>query len=366
MALAVPLVLTKKMRAELSTYLEAIAFPTLVINSAGKFLAFNKLAQTIFYNQKIPLNSKFTFQKLAKHITLINGKPYKNTDKLLGRLFQKPRQAVEFRLDLQKGVHTFSYRGSLGALAKEQEVWGGLVILRDITDELRQRNLQKTFIRIVGHELKQPLGLMKAYIYYLKRLLSPTKYDQKLDYIKKLEHQIEIMAQTFNDIVEATRFSMQAFSVSPETVDMMNLLHKTVDDIKTLNPNRQIQLPDINPLKINCLVDPVRTQQVLTNVLTNALKYSPEMTAVEIDTRLRKKYFEISITDHGQGIPHTELKAIFEPYFRSHKAREQGIKGLGLGLSLVLNIMNRQGGSVAVKSQLNKGATFKLSFPLAT
>jgi signal transduction histidine kinase len=282
------------------------------------------------------------------------------------KLFEFQQPTSERRLEIENNGQKFVILISSGLIESTTVAPKALMLFRDITDEDRRKNLQKTFIRIVGHELKQPLGLIKAHTYYLKRLFNNQKLSPEIDYIKKIENQVDIIAQIFNDIADATRFSLQTFSISTESTDIMQQLVKSVEALRLIYPNREINLPDINQVKVNCLIDPIRTQQVFTNVITNAIKYSPENSPVDISVKLWQKKFEIKITDYGHGIEKNELKKIFEPYFRSQATKKNHAKGLGLGLSFVANIMTRQNGGVSVKSQLGKGSTFKLSFPLET
>lgn len=357
----------KQIKNELDVYLNAIAKSALIIDQQGNVLAYNSKARESFAELGLKLTTRFQLSHLEKFIDSIDDKDYSDfMRKRYRRIFSKPKFNVACKLKLKDEDQKFTFKLSMGALVKDPQTHYILIIFRDITDELKTQALQKTFIRIVGHELKQPLGLIKAHTYYLKRFFNNTKNNQEIDYVKRIEEQVNIIAHTFNDIVDATRFSLRSFSIYPELTNIMNLLNKSVEEMHLLNPNREINMPQVNPVVVNCFVDPLRTQQVFNNILSNAIKYSNEKSTIEIKVKLKSNSFVISFIDQGAGISSEEIENIFEPYFRSKDAHKKKVKGLGLGLSFVKNILTRQGGKVSVKSELKKGSTFTLSFPLAT
>lgn len=349
---------------EANKYIHAIALPAFIITRSGEVVCWNELANDFFKRSNLVMPPVLKLRNFTRYITTVDGEPYTQKNCPFQQMLKKPRIIAESRIEMDREGEKATFAASLGPVYHQDKMIAVLVTFRDITAELRRRRLQQTFIKVVGHELKQPLGLIKAHTYYLKRFLEKNRLESGAEYIQKIENQVTIIAQTFNDIVDATKFSLQTFSVAREPTDVMILLHKTVDELLTLHPHRKIYLPRSRINHFICNIDPVRTQQVFTNILTNALKYSSPNSPIKIGMRLVNSVVEISFIDKGKGISTKDLPNIFEPYYRG-KSHSHKIKGLGLGLSFVKNIMIRQGGRVRVKTKLHKGSVFTLSFPLA-
>lgn len=275
---------------------------------------------------------------------------YKTKQKVVG---QRIRAAIDDDyLDFEVDVWPL-----LDDAGKLEEI---LVSFRDITNAAKQREFQRMYIKLLGHELKQPLGLMRAYLYYFRKYFRG-KSERVSNYVEKLDVQISYLAKMLTDITDATRFSMNVFTIKPAPTDLERLVRKTVAEIATSVPNRVITVATDGKEIAEMEIDEVRIRQALANLINNALKYSKKSRPVEVSLESSQNHVLIKIKDRGRGIKKAELKHIFEPYYRTKF--EQNKPGLGLGLALVKNIIERHGGEITVESRYRQGSAFTIKLP---
>ncbi len=224
--------------------------------------------------------------------------------------------------------------------------------------ELIRKNTQ-LFIKTIGHELKQPLGLIKAYTYYLERHFSKNTSSAS-KYPKSINNQINIVVQMLNDVIDNSKISLQSLQIQPEEVEFTHIVRDLVEDMKTADHRRDFQF--ISRGSVRAYIDRARISQVITNLLLNAMKYSKECSPITVKLSSSRKWITLSIQDAGVGIDPEELPFIFEPYFRSQKVKKKA-RGLGLGLALVKEIIEQHNGTITAESELGKGSTFIIRLP---
>ena len=147
-------------------------------------------------------------------------------------------------------------------------------------------------------------------------------------------------------------------------VDLEGLIRKTVADTASLAPRHRLEcrLPDTRPL---VAADPGRVEQVLRNILGNAVKFSDPGTKVTIGVKVEKDQVIVSVSDQGPGIAREDIPLLFLPFHRVHRVGGREVKGVGLGLFISRSIVEALGGEIWVRSQLGKGSTFSFSLPRA-
>lgn len=235
---------------------------------------------------------------------------------------------------------------------------------REITHRLRRREQTLRFIHSIGHELKQPLGLIRAYTYYIKKNLFDIQ-DQIQQYPEKINQQVDIITSMLNNIVDTTKLSTALINLNLESIDLNLLLTDVITDLTTAYPDRTFR-QSFPKSAVVISGDVIRIREAILNVMLNAIKYSDNTQPIKIS--LTKKDFAavIKVKDYGIGIPAEQLEHIFEPYFRTDHSKVTGVKGLGLGLALVREIIKLHSGSITVESKLNKGSTFSITLPAIT
>ena len=247
-----------------------------------------------------------------------------------------------------------------------------VVALDDITDrkhaeeELREAvEMKSQFVSTVSHELRTPLTSMReAVIILLDEVAGRINKDQRhfLDIAKR---NIDRLSRLINDVLDFQKLNAGKMRYALEA----NAIEKTVEDaFNTMRPfaqKRRVHLSfDPSPNLPTLPFDSDRMIQVVTNLISNAIKFTPEGGDISVSVRQREEYIAIQVSDTGFGIPKESLPKIFERFYRVQRPGKE-IKGTGLGLAIVNKIVTGHGGRIDVESELNKGTTFTVLLPLS-
>jgi PAS domain S-box-containing protein len=240
--------------------------------------------------------------------------------------------------------------------------------------------LMDEFIGIAGHELRTPLTTIKASIQLTKRQVArvvraqetlPTEATsllQQIDqHLERAERQIEMENRLVSDLLDISRLHANQFEVSVALCDLGQLVREVVEDQRILTPTRLIHLSLPDDEDVLVLADRDRLRQVVSNYLTNALKYSDACTPVRVSLLNRSGEGRVQVSDQGPGLSVEEQQRIWTQFYR---VKNIGVKngsatGLGLGLYICKAIIEWQGGQVGVESQVGVGSTFWFALPLA-
>jgi signal transduction histidine kinase len=242
-------------------------------------------------------------------------------------------------------------------------------LLRELnkTQEELQRSLRMRddFMSLVAHELRTPLNTLfletQMRSLQLKRGNLPASTpEQVANMIKRDERQIKAMIRLIDDMLDVSRMKSGTLSIRPGKVELMGLLERVVNDLslQAAAANSTLQLASHAP--VEGIWDEFRIEQVIVNLLTNALRYGGGGT-VELSVHQVGCNVRIDVRDHGKGIAPDYIDRIFEPYERGAKAGEP--KGLGLGLYISRQLATSHGGALTVQSTPGEGATFSLLLP---
>jgi PAS domain S-box-containing protein len=248
-----------------------------------------------------------------------------------------------------------------GAPMRDEEgnVIGTVMVFRDITElkQLEEQLVRKEKLATigqlasgVGHELRNPLGVIGNSAYYLNMKLKDA--DEKVrKHIEILQREVHRANRIISDLLDFSRVSPPAL----ETCNVNSIIKDTLADLKLPeNISLETQLNDELP---GILVDPDQIRQVFLNLSSNAVQAMPEGGRLEIKTGVKDDFAEIMLRDTGEGIPKEHLQKIFDPLF-TKKA-----KGIGLGLSIVKGIVEGHKGTIEVESEVGEGTTFTIKLP---
>jgi PAS domain S-box-containing protein len=236
-------------------------------------------------------------------------------------------------------------------------------LYREAQDAIRAR---EEFLSIASHELKTPLTTVKGYSQIIARLLRRSSLDRdRLIYLaSQLQNQLGRFETLIADLLDISRIQRGGLELRPERTDLValteNVLSRFTYPAEPSNPHQfHLDAPD----SYIGVWDPDRLDQVLTNLLSNAVKYSPE--GGEINIRIQPQeddLVQISVSDPGIGIPEEEQGRLFRPFARSESV-QRAISGVGLGLYISQQIVDRHGGSIVLDSQPERGSTFTVTLP---
>ncbi|KQO63485.1 sensor histidine kinase [Curtobacterium sp. Leaf261] len=238
-----------------------------------------------------------------------------------------------------------------------------LLTADDLTESRRIDEVRRDFVANISHELKTPIGAIG--------LLAETLVAAADDpvHVKRFAGQLitesERLGALTKDIIELSRLqSVDAIEASEE-VGIDGVVEAAVDTNAVVAASRGIAIAREKKSKLRVIGDPGLLQIAVSNLIANAIKYSPDNTRVGVGVRSTKGFVEIAVTDQGVGIPEADLDRVFERFYRVDPARSRATGGTGLGLAIVKHVVGNHGGSVKVWSQTGKGSTFTIRLPEA-
>lgn len=216
---------------------------------------------------------------------------------------------------------------------------------------------------VLAHELRTPLNAIVGWTFVLKKSTDPNVISRGLGAI---ERNTEVQSRMIADLLDISRLRLGKLAMTFETVDPGAVVHAAVDTLRPTFEEKGITVrvgktAPCRPIQ----ADASRLQQVLWNLLTNAIKFSPAGTVVEVDVSEAEDRFEVAVTDHGQGMSQDLLPQVFDRFAQNDPARDRKKGGLGLGLAIVKQIVEAHGGQVEVSSAgLGLGSTFRIRLPM--
>ncbi|MCL2456079.1 MAG: cell wall metabolism sensor histidine kinase WalK [Defluviitaleaceae bacterium] len=239
---------------------------------------------------------------------------------------------------------------------------GFVIVIQDITRQQKLDNMRKEFVANVSHELRTPLTNVKT---YTETLLDGALDDREtaLKFLKVIDGEADRMSLLVSDLLELSRIDSKQLVLETDIVDLVALLRLTIRQAQ-IPAEQKSQTIEFNPPQNACFIDAnaSRINQVVTNILSNSIKYSAEKTKIKITMETTEKYYRVFIKDQGMGIPQDSLTRIFERFYRVDKARSRSLGGTGLGLAIVKEIMEEHGGRVSASSNPGQGTTMVLRF----
>lgn len=238
------------------------------------------------------------------------------------------------------------------------KIIGTAALARDITERRKLEKRKDDFIIMASHELKTPITSLKVFTQLLQNQVKETP--QLLNQLNKMDGQLNRLSALVNDLLDISKIESGKLELHKENFSINELLLDTIEIIQGITPNHQLIFQSTDTIEV--YGDRDRINQVIINLITNAIKYSPGADKVEVELAQHDNCVELSITDHGIGISNEHQAKIFERFFRVSGSSDT-FPGLGIGLYLSAEIIHRHGGQITVKSQPNHGSTFMVRLP---
>ncbi|MBM4271585.1 MAG: response regulator [Deltaproteobacteria bacterium] len=238
-------------------------------------------------------------------------------------------------------------------------------ILKMETKRLREEKerMEKNFITFVSHEMRSPLVVIQQYIESLK-VIAGDRFDKEAtDIIERCGKRIESLAEMIEHWLDISRIEEGTFAQKKYPLNLCNLIARSAEEMSPLCKERGITMGIQAPESVPTIVgDEESLTRVFTNIIGNAIKYTPEGGKIMISVENDEYYVTVSIADTGSGVPADKLPFIFEPFFRVRGKNERH-RGSGLGLTFCKKIMDSHGGEIGATSREGEGTTFVLKFP---
>ncbi len=237
------------------------------------------------------------------------------------------------------------------------------LVLQDVTEARRVEAVRRDFVANVGHELKTPVGALALLAEATQGAADDPETVQR--FAARMTHEADRLSRLVRELIDLSR--LQGAEPMPELapVDVSAVVAEAVDRTRLAAVAKGIELavgeqPDLVVLGVEA-----QLSTAVTNLLANAVTYSPEGTRIAVGTRARSGFAEIAVTDSGIGIPRADRARVFERFYRVDQSRASSTGGTGLGLAIVKHVATNHGGSVSVWSEEGLGSTFTLRIPLA-
>jgi len=241
---------------------------------------------------------------------------------------------------------------------------GTLAVFHDVTEIRRVDRVRRDFIANASHELRTPLTSIQGYVESLASgPMTPAEVASHLAVIQRNAHR---MRDLIDDLMDLSRIESGGGAPDPSQVDVVRLAQTLVADAKPRLARAKLEARVRSAAAPPAWADRKALEQVLENLLTNAIRYSDEGGTITIDVEPRGEMLEVSVEDTGIGIPDEAVDRIFERFYRVDASRSRAIGSTGLGLSIVRHLVQAMGGTIRVESKLREGSRFTFTLPRAS
>lgn len=331
-------------RNKLEIVLHNMTDGVLAFDERGKLIHINKCCYEMLDIDDVNISLKWLLKKLNINLTDI-----------------EPNTIVELTLD-ENGKYIST---AIIPYAMKNKVNGIIVVLHDITKHRQLDNMRQEFVANVSHEIGTPLTTIKG---YTELLLDGAMEDKNVaeSFLKEINVAADRMKLLRDDLLDLSRFDTKVNKLNREIVDLVELVNGCVRQNVIVAENKKQSINFIPPdNEMLIFADTARINQVITNIMSNSMKYSNEGAKINIKLREKITSYYLEISDNGIGMPKEDLNRIFDRFYRVDKARSRAMGGNGLGLSIAKEIMDAHNGRIDVFSELGVGTTMILVFPKA-
>jgi two-component system sensor histidine kinase/response regulator len=234
-------------------------------------------------------------------------------------------------------------------------------------EELKVLNDQKNqFVGMAAHDLRNPLMVIQGFSEMLQENLSEESNPTDANMLGRIQKSSSFMLQLINDLLDISSIESGKVTINLMPVDIVMLIKEIVSLEKNLAEKKNIKLEFQTDLKLPPIMcDQDKIDQVLTNLLTNAIKYSYPETTIEVSLKIDQSELIVAVKDQGQGIPENEVAKLFQPFTRTSVKSTAGEASTGLGLAIVKKIVTEHKGRIWAESVVGKGSTFYVALPMS-
>ena len=310
-------------------------------------------------------------------LSMLNLREKDLTDKSYDKIIDDYSKDLEYGAILQKSISNSSENiifennkkrilKASPALFRDEagRISGAIVVFQDITESQRLEDMRREFVANVSHELKTPITTIKS---YSETLLCGALEDKELskNFVEVIENEADRMSSLVKDLLQLSHMDYEKVVWEMHHLDLREIVTDSVRKLEVhfQNKNQRLNM-QISDEAVPIYADRGKIQQVIINLLTNAIKYTPENGNIRISAQVVDKNAIFEVQDSGIGIPKEDIKRIFERFYRVDKGRSRAQGGTGLGLSIAHNIIKQHKGSIKVSSELEKGSIFTVYFPV--
>jgi two-component system phosphate regulon sensor histidine kinase PhoR len=280
----------------------------------------------------------------------------------LVRSLDTQKQVLGFELKLPGPEERWLQINAAAIFNDQARRQGTVLVFHDLTRLKQLENARQEFVANVSHELRTPLSLIKGYV---ETLLDGARDNPEVatKFLTSIDRNAERLRLLIEDLLTMSELESGRMSFNLQAVRLQSVIDKVLADFKARAQARHVTLVADAP-DLSVRADPDRLEQVLGNLIDNAIKYGRADGTVAVSTRaVDGGQIEVSVRDDGPGIPPPALERVFERFYRVDKARSRDQGGTGLGLAIVKHLVQSHGGKVWATSEVGRGATFCFTVP---
>ena len=344
-------------QSRLAAIVEHSGDPIISKNLNGIILSWNQGAQNVFGYTPDEI--------IGKHVTTFIPHRLQEEETMIINKIKQGESIVHFETyrlhksgkEIQVSLTISPIKDSTG------KIIGASKIARDISAQKIVEQHKEDFVGMVSHELKTPLTSLKMFTHILSQHLHDEADEKGAQYVWRIDEQLDRLTKLVIDFLDVTRVQQGKLEYQLSIFSMRKLIEEIKDDLHQASPSHEIIIEGKDVGK--AYGDPDRIRQVLINLLTNAIKYSPKSKKiiVTIATNPTTKTLTVSVQDFGIGIALDQQKKIFNRFYQVHSPTSKTYPGLGLGLYICNEIITHNNGKLWVYSTGEKGATFFFNLP---
>ncbi|NMD70276.1 HAMP domain-containing protein [Bacillus sp. DNRA2] len=243
---------------------------------------------------------------------------------------------------------------------------GAVAVIRDMTEERRLDKLRQDFIANVSHELRTPISMMQGYSEAIVDDIAGSD-EEKKEFAKVIYDESLRMGRLVNELLDLARMEAGHIQLTVEPIEFKPYIHRIIRKFQGLAKEKDVALAvEVKNEEEVFEIDADRFEQVMTNLIDNAIRHTPSGGSVSVIEKSDERGFFIEVQDTGSGIPDEDLPFVFERFYKADKARTRGRSGTGLGLAIVKNIISAHKGQITVQSKQGRGTTFSIFLPRNT
>ncbi len=282
-------------------------------------------------------------------------------DKFTHAVTNRGLYEAEFRIDHADGTTHWCIATGQPQYTNEGVFKGYIGACIDITEQKQLQQQKDDFIAIASHELKTPVTSIKGYAQILQRILEQKGHTDIASMMSRMDNQVNRLTALINDLLDVTKINSGQLQFNHAEFDLNELLTELLEDLQSTTQQHKL-LKHVNGAAM-IYGDKERISQVITNLVTNAVKYSPNADKVDIGIEVNINETIVYVQDYGIGIAANDLNKVFEQFYRVSGDMQHTYPGLGLGLFISAEIIKRKGGRIWVNSKEGAGSTFYFSLP---
>jgi two-component system sensor histidine kinase ResE len=288
-----------------------------------------------------------------------------DTESIPSKVMDLFKQAVDTEKDQ---IGEISLQGQhwvilVSPLYSNQFIRGAVAVVRNMTEERKLDKLRKDFIANVSHELRTPISMLQGYSEAIVDDVAETE-EEKKEMAKVIYDESLRMGRLVNELLDLARMEAGHIQLTIEEVNLSSFINRIIRKFQGIAKENEINISaNVSEEVTHFSFDPDRIEQVLTNLIDNAIRHTPKGGFVLVTIIRDEKGIHMEVKDSGSGIPEEDLPFVFERFYKADKARTRGRSGTGLGLAIAKNIIDAHRGQISVQSKLGQGTTFSFFLP---